>query len=208
MRLVLDVETTIKNKGNPFTAENKLVVVGVLDIDTGETFYYWENFHELQEKIDNCRLLIGFNLKFDLHWIRRAGVNFGLDLRIWDAQLAEFLLENQSNPYPSLQKACEKYELPGKLDIVKTEYWDKGIDTTEIPQKILTEYLCGDLEATKTVFDKQAQLLMGNQLKLFSLQCQDLLVLQEMDYNGIRINTDESLRLAAVDDAKDNRGCR
>jgi DNA polymerase I-like protein with 3'-5' exonuclease and polymerase domains len=101
-----------------------------------------------------------------------------------------------------LQGTCEKYGLPGKLDVVKTEYWEKGIDTDQIPQDILKEYLLGDLDATQQVFEKQDKLLVENQRKLFSLQCQDLLVLQEMEFNGIYINVKEALRCADEEDAK------
>ena len=119
--LCLDCETTITNKGNPFTRQNKLVVVGVLNLETGVKTHYWsEDLDGLQHDIDSASLLIGFNIKFDLHWIRRAGIRFDLlRTRVWDRQLAEFIIESQSTPYPSLNKSCEKYGLPLKIDVEK-----------------------------------------------------------------------------------------
>jgi DNA polymerase I-like protein with 3'-5' exonuclease and polymerase domains len=205
MRLVLDVETTITNKGNPFTDVNQLVVVGVLNIETNETHYFWyPDLTGLQDLIDSAEILIGFNIKFDLHWLRRCGINIDLlRHRVWDCQLAEFILENQSKPYPSLNWACEKYGLPLKEDVVKTQYWDNGIDTIHIPRDILTSYLYGDLVLTGRVYHHQLpQIIERNQLRLFSLQCQDLLVLEDMEYNGMMFNTEKSYELAKIEEQK------
>lgn len=109
----------------------------------------------IAEHINTADLVVGFNIKHDLHWIWRAGVKTP-NIKIWDCQLAEFLLEAQTNPYPSLNTTCEKYGIPLKLDVV-AEYWDKGIDTNEIPTDILREYLQGDLDRTERVFVEQAK---------------------------------------------------
>ena len=190
--LTLDVETTTSNKGNPFDTTNKLVCVGykflgmkAWDVYVGEIG--WQQ--TIQDAIINADLLVLFNGKFDLHWLRRAGIDFS-SKRIWDCQIGEFLLESQTNPYPSLNQACEKYGLPTKLDVVKTEYWDKGIDTDEIPRSILSDYLEQDLRLTEEVYLRQVpQLEERGLMPLFKLQNLDLLVLEEMEWNGIKFNT-------------------
>lgn len=152
--LTLDVETTISNKGNPFDLTNKLVCVGLKWKD--QMYIEYDHFGTIQHYIDNADLIVGFNIKFDLHWLRRIGVDIS-KVKVWDCQIGEFLLENQTNPYPSLDKAAEKYGLPLKLDVVKTEYWEKGIDTDEVPRTILSEYLTQDLILTEQVFLKQCK---------------------------------------------------
>ena len=189
--LVIDVETTISNKGNPFDNSNKCVMVGTLTdfshpitrtIDP-------QTIEELQYQIDTASILIGFNIKFDLHWLRRIGINIS-KIKIWDCQIAEYLLNNQKTPYPSLDEAAEKYGFNKKLDIVKTEYWDKGIDTDQVPLNILSSYLSQDLVLTQQVYEKQKQLLQETTLlPIFRLQCSDLLVLEEIEWNGILFNT-------------------
>jgi len=83
---------------------------------------------------------------------------------VWDCQIAEFLLESQRNPYPSLAKACEKYNIPAKMDIIELEYWDKCIDTDEIPKDILLEYNKHDVIITEQVFKKQYEQFNGVEL--------------------------------------------
>lgn len=199
--LTLDAETTISNSGHFADQSNKMVIVGGKWVDKLSAWTISSDksyFSIVQEEIDIADIIVGFNIKFDLHWLRRAGVDIS-NIRVWDCQIAEFLLESQTNPYNSLNDACIKYGLETKLDVVKTEYWDKGINTDQIPPDILEEYLRQDLALTEQVFLKQQEEFKNqhpNLLKLFKLQCRDLLVLEDIEYNGIRFNT-ESARESA-----------
>ena len=135
MELVLDVETSIFQKGNPFADRNKLCLVGLLrggddgpltyDVEHGTT-PYGNRLSEIQHLLDGCVTLIGFNLKFDLHWLKRYNLDFS-KCRVWDCQLVEFILDNQRHPYPSLNGVCEKYGLGKKLDTINEKYWSQKI---------------------------------------------------------------------------------
>ena len=200
--LTLDVETTISNTGHPFTKDNKLMLVGldghrVYDIDYSADPNQ-ESLKEIQVAVDSADVLIGFNIKFDLHWLQRYGIKFK-DKRIWDCQLVEFMLRNQSNPYPSLNGTAEYYDLGTKLDEVKENYWKNGIDTDKIPLKILTDYLNQDVDLTYKVYEQQVKELElpehVNKKRLISLHNQDLLVLQDIEYNGLQYEYQHSITL-------------
>lgn len=154
---------------------------------------YGEALKKIQNLIDSHDCLIGFNIKFDLHWLRRYGIHFR-NTRIWDCQLAEFVFSNQSMPYPALDITAQFYGLEGKLDIVKTEYWEKGIDTDKIPEEILRTYLRQDVEQTRMVFDLQQDRVSFENRTLLSLANQDLLALEEIEWNGMLYNTAESVK--------------
>ena len=193
--LTLDVETTISNKGHFADRNNRLVLAGLKWLGSGVQFYKPEDFTKLQEEIDKADLLVGFNLKFDLHWLRNYGIDFS-NKRVWDCQICEFIFESQQNKYPSLNDTLTKYGFKSKLDIVANDYWSKGIDTDKIPSNILSEYLKRDLEATEEVFLIQRDLFKTkykDKYKLFQLQCADLLVLQDMEYNGMKFDSKEAL---------------
>ena len=123
----------------------------------------------------------------------RYGINF-TGKRIWDCQLVEYVLSNQENSYPSLNATSEYYDLGSKLDEVKENYWKNGIDTDKVPKDILSDYLKQDVELTEKVMYKQMERL--NQLphlkRLVSLHNQDLLVLEDMEYNGMTYDYDKS----------------
>jgi DNA polymerase I-like protein with 3'-5' exonuclease and polymerase domains len=198
MNCILDVETSIIDNGHPFNYDNKLVVVGFLPCDKEwnqieEPIFCYDK-ESLEKEFKKYKIFGLFNGKFDLHWIRRIlGTKFR-DIIIRDGQLAEFLLTNQTNAYPSLNDCALKYFNEQKIDNIKLNYWDKGIDTSSIPKEELREYLAQDLELTRKTIQKQEQLLKNqNKWNLFKLQSADLITLQEMEYNGMLFNTTKSL---------------
>jgi len=201
--LILDVETTISNKGNPFDETNKLCYVGLLD--TSHSLFsieyndqpYKKHLEEIQSRINDAEILVGFNIKFDLHWLRKYGINF-VGKRVWDCQLVHFILTGQQYTYPSLNSVAAYYDLGSKLDVVATEYWGNKIDTPNIPKDILEEYLIGDLQLTQKIYEKQMEEFASctkQMQRLISLHNQDLMVLQEMEYNGIIFDETKSTDL-------------
>ena len=202
--LILDVETTISNKGNPFDESNKLCYVGLLNADGYKCYDieysdqpYRNKLDDIQKEIDAAEILVGFNIKFDLHWLRKYGINF-VGKRVWDCQLVHFILSGQQHPYPSLNGVSAYYDLGSKLDVVATEYWNNKIDTPSIPKDILEEYLIGDLQLTQKVYDKQMKEFAScakPMQRLISLHNQDLTVLQEMEYNGILFDEEDCNKL-------------
>jgi hypothetical protein len=82
--LSIDVETTTNNKGNPFDLTNRLVSIAWTDGITAVCVRADElGIKKCQLAIQNADMLVGFNIKFDLHWLRRAGVDT-LDKRVFD----------------------------------------------------------------------------------------------------------------------------
>jgi DNA polymerase I-like protein with 3'-5' exonuclease and polymerase domains len=195
--LTLDVETTISNKGNPFDRTNKLCYVGtthgLFDIEYSDAPYR-NKLDEIQNQIETAETLIGFNIKFDLHWLKRYQINFE-NKRIWDCQLVHFILTGQQDSYPSLNSVAEYYGLESKLDVVSETYWKNKIDTPDIPREILEEYLAQDIKLTEQIYHKQIEQLNNNPhlKRLISLHNQDLLVLQEMEYNGLLYDVQKSI---------------
>jgi DNA polymerase I-like protein with 3'-5' exonuclease and polymerase domains len=202
--LILDVETTISNKGNPFDETNKLCYIGLLgstprtiSIEYGDEPYR-HKLEEVQKEIDNNEILVGFNIKFDLHWIRKYGINI-MGKRVWDCQLVHFILTGQQYPYPSLNGVADYYDLGSKLDVVATEYWGNKIDTPNIPKDLLEEYLIQDLQLTQKVYEKQMEEFAVStkaMQRLISLHNQDLIIVEEMEFNGLLFDENRSNILA------------
>lgn len=184
--LTIDYETTTHEKGNFHSNKNKAVCLGSkLSSEQTQCFFNPENL--CVEWFSELDLVVAFNAKFELGWTRRLG--FEMPKAVWCCQLAEYMLDRQK-PYPSLEETAQKYGLPSKLNIVATEYWDKGLDTTDVPQSILSEYCCTDVDLTYSIYLIQLKQFHERPLlfKLFKLACQDLLVLAEMEWNGLPFN--------------------
>lgn len=147
-----------------------------------------------QEKINQCERIIGFNLKFDLHWLRRIGVTWDKK-RVYDAQSAEFILSGQTHKFPALDDVAFKYLNERKIDEVKA-LWDQGVQTTDIPWETLAAYAAKDVDLTLSVARKQEAATTGPLKKLISLVNQDLLVLEEMEWNGLKFDRGLSIHKA------------
>ena len=80
----LDVETTVSNKGNAFDSTNQFVL-GAIGTDSSYINFTSNNWREqIQDYLRNPRLVILFNAKFDLHWMRNLGLDINPRLSIWD----------------------------------------------------------------------------------------------------------------------------
>lgn len=192
----LDVETTMSPNSDPFSSKSKLCRIGLKRHGKDASCVTGEFHENIQKGLDKMDMIVGFNLKFDLKWMIKTGYKFD-DVMLWDCQYAYFLLHNQSTEYPSLNEALEEAGIPVKLDIVKTEYWDNGIDTPFIPLPILDEYLTGDVEKTLQLFHWQySRIVEAGLLPLMQLCMEDQMVLVEMEMNGMRFDTEAALRKA------------
>jgi DNA polymerase-1 len=197
--LAIDTETTTWNKGNPYDSRNSLVCFSICDGDCGLAFKWPDARSVLDDKLAVSNLIVGFNFKFDWHWLAKE--NVVINKSVWDVQIAEFIISHQKNVLPSLNETCIKYGIPTKKDVVATEYWAKGINTHEIPWEILQEYAAHDAYITLQCYYAQQECMTPRQKLLCKMQCMDMGVLREMEANGILYDEDLCIaRSKEVDD--------
>ena len=94
---VLDVETTIYENGHPFSARNKLCLVGVRINGINHLFKIEYDEEPYGPNLDACSLLlssvdvvVGFNCKFDLNWLARYGIFLPNHVRVFDCRIICF----------------------------------------------------------------------------------------------------------------------
>ena len=202
--LVFDVETSMKPLCDPYNPKAKLCYIGLLQDSKHYVDYpieytdapYGQSLNLVQEIVACSDTLVGANIKFDLNWCMRYGIQFTGKL-IWDVLLVQYILNHQLTPYISLNEAAAQWGLDPKLDVVKLEYWDRGIDTPEVPEQILRDYLKQDVSLTYQIYELQkAEVEKRGILSLVRLHNQDLLMLVEMEHNGNRYDSTGSLGAA------------
>lgn len=166
MRLVLDVENTVTERGgknllDPYEQGNYLVQVGMVNADdTAQRFIVNIDHNEakdtgagrklVQEVLDMTTLLIGHNLQHDLMWLWECGFKYDGD--IYDTMLAEYLLLRGQKKPLSLDACAERRNLSYQKDDTLKRYFKEGYNTNEIPLKELTFYLDRDLDTTCELF--------------------------------------------------------
>lgn len=195
--LVLDLETTMdcpvgNNKANPMWIGNRIIAAGLLRVGaSGVTTHYCKTGVGtviLLEEIDKASLVVGHNIKFDLLYIYRLTSN--ILPRIWDTQLAAYILSGQRHLYASLDELTAEYVGKHALkdDKIK-EYWKAGVRTEDIPKTELESYLRTDVYNTEAIFKKQW--LEAEELGLIPLMMVQMDALRatiEMNRNGMYVD--------------------
>lgn len=220
-----DIETTItthmKRKGSPFCDDN-WVVTHAFKKKGGQVEEYRFGSKRpgpgwLVPVLKDIKLLIGFNIKFDLLHALQDSVNLDAWMEyvagggmVWDCQLAEYLLEGmgQRHHMLSLDETAPRYGGNVKVDEVKA-LWAAGVNTPDIDPELLTRYLCGgkdetgqfqlgDVENTEKIALAQIQRAREcGQLNSILLNMGSLLCTIEMERNGMFIDLPLGLTLAA-----------
>ena len=210
---VIDLETSIKNRGenaigknkaSPFHKGNKICWVGW---SQGEQKGEWkpDGADTIVGIAPHTKLLAGANIKFDLLYMMRdyKDVRDWLKTgKIWDIQLAEYLLTGQDSKWAKLDNMAVKYGGTVKDDRLK-EFWEANIDTEDIDDDIIQPYLKGDVENTEIVF--KAQVALAQEMDMMPLmweQMDALLATTEMEFNGMHFEKAQCL-IDSVDIAKE-----
>jgi len=200
--LCFDTENTgaLRNKANAYDPRNKNVITCAKQYDSVTKEFKTlsiipEDTYELQKMIDESYWIIGMNLKYDIAWAKNIGLYFN-EKKFWDVQLVYFIMTGQMNRFPSLNDILEVYGFEPKLDVVKTEYWECGLDTDVVPFDILDEYCSDDTAKTLDVALKQMVEFKQLDPKLqatIRTALEDLEGLQEMEENGFLFNVDKAV---------------
>lgn len=193
MYIVLDLETTTRKehgrKANPFY--NKIVGVGY-KCSAGEIAHAAIENKPYEGCFNQPKCLIGFNFKFDMlylwenkefqDYLKRGG-------KVFCCQIAEYTLTGQQHKFPALRDvAVNRYGCKPRKKQME-EYWDKGIDTSEIPKDLVLEDVKQDVLDTEQVYLKQVkQARKQGMLTLINLQMPALLACTEFEFNGMYVN--------------------
>jgi DNA polymerase I-like protein with 3'-5' exonuclease and polymerase domains len=201
MITTVDVETSWQKTDtggydpSPFHPDNILVSVGINDE------YYFTNhservdegcYHKIQSILDKTTLLIGHNIKFDLMWLLESG--FKYTGRVYDTMLGEYILNRGIRKSLTLEMSCRRRKIGSKDSAIK-EWTDRGIPFQDIPADVVEEYGKIDVAITRRLFDSQMNDLKmaKNKGLLMTLKMMNefLVVLSDMERNGININLEE-----------------
>ena len=158
------------------------------------------------------KYIVGVNIKFDLLYALRDKDNHDAWMEyvaagglVWDCQLAEYLLAGmaQWSHMLSMDEMAPMYGGNTKNDEVKA-LWEAGVSTEEIDPDLLRLYLCGDetdhgdIGNTELIFLAQlAKAEASGQMQSIILNMGSLLCTIEMERNGMKVDKELGLKLAA-----------
>lgn len=199
--LVLDTETSKSPRCSPWDISSFLSSLCIETPDGESQVWFFnpstrdhaEMIAEIQELINSSSLLVGHNIKFDLNWLKWAGLKCG-EHSVFDTMVAEYLLNGQSSTTGySLNATTSRYDLGSKVDQM-SEFWDAGYETDEIPLDIHEEYLRQDVSLTHKLFLKQIDLLDKAGLVTIAELCFRVTqILSDTEVNGFLFDKDEAI---------------
>lgn len=219
--IAFDLETSIKTalrrKASPFYGLNKIWAVGYCGTGVADKVGFHRHDGEwpagwFGDMLSRCRVLVGFNIKFDiLHAICESDENYRAWKKwvagggiIWDGQLCEYLLQGMDKAwhFPSMDETAPLYGGSLKDDAVKA-CWNNGVDTPDIDRDMLMDYLMGtsdtdlgDIGNTELIFKGQFALAkQRGQLKSLLLNNGALMYTIEAEFNGMKIHRERSEKL-------------
>jgi len=142
---------------------------------------------EIRDILSRADKVIAHNMKFEMLWLQYLGIKIN---NPYCTFVMEYLINGQNNRLGySLEDSCIRRGLKPKLDVVKTEYWDKGVDTCDIPLETLLEYCYMDVEITLDLYkEQQKESIIPSLKKLMHLQNSFVECLMEIESNGMVVD--------------------
>ena len=185
--ITLDLETTNIDIGDPLSEGNDIVLScigdkhiwgGVMDIPS-----------EILDTLEEDVFLVGHNIKFDLKWLAKAGLDLTKVL-VWDTMIAEKVLLG-NNPYNlplDLGTVAQRYGLPGKEEVVDTLI-KGGVCPSQIPSSLLLDRCQYDVRVTDAVFKQQLEACKdSNRLGVVLTRCILTPVLADIEIQGMSLD--------------------
>lgn len=196
--LTVDLETTNKEHGDSLVEENDIVRTGMKWITrpphsfAGD--YLSEDVGRLVDTIEKAEVLVGHNIKFDLRWLARAGLDLTKVL-VWDTMLAEKVLlgNNPGNKPLGLGAVAERYGFSGKEPIVD-KLMKNGVCPSEMPTSLVKRRVEYDVSVTEEIFLKQREIAREKgKLGVILTRCILTPVLADIEANGMCLSKERVL---------------
>ena len=207
---VVDVETN----GLEWHGKNQICGIGVA-VETGDTYYFpfrhypsleAVNLHppqlfQLMEAMNKRSSLIGYNIKFDLHFLEKEGL-VTTDKELIDVIVLVRLTESAEVREFSLTATIKRsygedaaaYDIDTKK-ILRKNKWNK--DFSQAPPTILGPYCEKDVEYTWKLYqDRIKELERTKQTKIFVLEKELTHVLYAMEKRGLPVDSNYAKQAA------------
>jgi len=158
--ITVDCETTNINFGSSVHPDNRLLLTSYAH-GNGLVGSLWGgvgNLDSLIQDIENLDgFLVGHNIKFDLRWLARTGLDISKVI-IWDTMIAEhvFYGNRPADVRLGLGEVAKRYGLPGKEPYIDLCI-KGGVCPSELPESLLQRRCEYDVAVTRDVALQQLE---------------------------------------------------
>lgn len=188
--LVLDFENDNAGKGSALEESNDIVLAcWTIYVDGQEVKrqHCWGGIYEqgeLIQDIGKVDFIVAQNLKHELQWLKRCGLELR-DVLGYDTLLAAWVLDGNRKLERNLEALAKRYNIPGKVDMI-SKFIKMGVLTRDIHPRWLQEYCYQDVDATHNVFLAQLkELEERNVFHLVHVRNMCCAVLADIEFQGL-----------------------
>lgn len=190
--VVLDFETTNRNKGSPLDKSNELVLAS-WSVNGGRIRSVRANEYgqdALVADVLAADFIIAHNAKFELGWLARCGVT--TPLLVFDTMLADYVMGGNRwlHSKLSLEQCLKRWRIQHKKDSVVSRMIRSGLCPKDIPEDWLRVYCEKDVRAAHELYVAQIASLMETPKLLATLytRCLTSYVLSEIEPEGMQLD--------------------
>ena len=191
--LVFDLETNTKGDGSspmPCWKKNSIVCGSWVHSYDNVTHNIWGNelqMAELVTALEDADFVVAHNGKFDIGWMKRAGIDMHKVL-LYDTMIAEYCINGNLTLPLSLGTLAKKYIGEGKAPFI--DICMKGkVDPEDMPKSKLIERCDSDILQTREIFLRQLDVICERNL-LGHVHTRSILspALADIEANGMHID--------------------
>jgi DNA polymerase-1 len=150
---------------------------------------------QLQTFLEHTDLLVAFNAKFELMWMKACGLKY--EGHILDPMIMGYVLSRGQKHQVSLKELCIRYGAEHKKSDLVDQFLKDNIGFEEIPWDIVEEYGRADVVSTKSLFYILIEELnkAPHLWPTVNLMCEFTKTLVDIELTGIKIDVTELDRL-------------
>jgi DNA polymerase I-like protein with 3'-5' exonuclease and polymerase domains len=186
--LIVDFETTNKDKGSALNAAND-IVLATWATPRG-VFHKWGGIFDqgdLVAAVKAASFVVCQNAKFELQWFIRLGIDISKVL-VYDTMLADYVIAGNRRWRLDLDSIARRYGVATKSHYIK-RLLGSGVCPSDMPRSALLSYGLGDTINERDVFLRQR-----NELKRLGLlgvlytRCLTCVVLADIETRGVYLD--------------------
>lgn len=188
--VVLDFETTNKDKGNAVIPDNRLLLSCWKRSDSGEARELWGSEYEVADLLADLEwadFFVAQNSKFELKWLKRCGADLR-KLLPYDTMIGEYVLAGNRKWPLGLGEISKRYGYGGKDPYVDTAMRG-GVCPSELPSFMLGNRCKKDIYQTEQIFlEQRKRITEGGLLPVMFTRCIFTPCLADMEMNGMHLD--------------------
>lgn len=186
--IVVDFETTNKDKGSALNENNDIVLATWATRDG--VYAQWGGIYqqnELVNAITSAKFVVAQNAKFELQWFQRLGIDTSRIL-VYDTLLADYCIAGNRRWKLDLDSIARRYGVATKANYIK-RLLGAGVCPSDMPRSVLLGYGIGDTVNERDVFLKQREKLRDlGLLSVLYTRCLTCVVLADIETKGVYLD--------------------